>query len=374
MKSEPFEHYQNIQEKSLLSVSNNEKNSPSNITTTNNSSPTAVNHLPLEIEKEEEENADAVNHPRIKLKKTQQSQDKNITNINIEQIANSEQEQQDHYQMISSDDESDNDSELLETLAQLHGLVHTPRLSSEINETEILKNQIQQFNEEKTNNLISNFNNNEKQNIIFFNNDDKNQKQNSERNEEKKSLTSSVLFNDDESHSTDMILNSNASSSLIISNNSMLSPFDIEILSIVEKLVSNTLQLALNEINESNQQIEQLVEEILSEIINEICNKDENFTTENLELIINWHNQTNKQLFDPFDQKFHNIWINHFQTPDDLINENNIDTTIFHSNINSSLLINPFDTFILFTVIHLKKLVSNNFLFIFINTFLSNWV
>jgi len=171
----------------------------------------------------------------------------------------------------------------------------------------------------------------------------------------------------------------------------MLSSFNIEILSIVEKLISNTLQLALNEINESNQQIEQVVKEILSEIINEIYNKDENISTKNLELIINWHNQTNKQLFDPFDQKFHNIWINHFQTPDDLINENNIDTTIFHSNTNSSLLINPFDTFItdndlmkyslidtvkkintnensfiLFTVIYLKKLVSNNFLFIFI--------
>jgi hypothetical protein len=281
-------------------------------------------------------------------------QDKNITNTNIKQVTNSEQEQQDHYQMMNSDDESDNDSELLETLAQFHGIIHTPRLSVEINQTNLLQNQNQQYNEEKFDHLISNSNVDEKQNLIVFNNDDKNQMKTYERNEEKKSstcfsltsLTSSVLFNDDESHSTDIILDSDASSSLIMSNyesndlqiikkdkleSPMLSSFDIDVIEIVEKLVSNALQLALDEINESHRQIEQLIEQILSEAIYEIYNENQNLSTENLELIINSHNQTNKQILDPFDQKFHSIWISHFQTPDDNINEN------------SSLLIDPFD-------------------------------
>lgn len=373
-ENESFKHYQNIQEISSLSISNNEKNSPSNITTTNGNSPTAVNHLPIEKDEEEKENTDVVNRSRIELKKTQQSQDKNTTNINIKQITNSGEEQRDHYQMMSSDSESDNDSELLKTLAQFHGLVHTSRLSSEINQTEILKNKIQQYDEEQTKNL----NIDEKQNIIFSNNnDDKNQKKNEEKNSSTSfsstSLTSSALFNDDESHSIDIIFDSDASSSLIMSNNDLqitrkenneselpiLSTFDTEVISIVEKLVSDTLQLAINEFN---QLIEHFVEQIISEAIYEIYHEDKNLfesnlneslSTENLALIINWHqNPPNQQLFDPFDQKFHSVWMNHFQTPDDIINDSFYSNTFDQSNlfsstsnqVNSTLLINPFDS------------------------------
>lgn len=344
IKNESFDYCQNIQQTS--SISNNEKNSPSNIITTNNSSPTAVNHLLIEKNRgEEEENVDAINRSRIKLKKTQQSEDKNIININIEQITNCDKEQQDHYQMMNSDNESDNDSELLETLAQIHGLVHTSRLTSD-----------QQINEKKTNDFISNSNLNEKQNqhtIFSNNNDDKNQVKVFERKEEKSSnffsltsLTSSILFNDDESHSTDIILDSDASSlmtSMLSSKHYEISTIDIEINSIVEKLISNTLQLAFDQINESHREIEQFVERILSDAIYDIYFEQQNSSTENLELIINWH----QQHLDPFDQKFHSIWASHFQTPDD---DNNNTTNEFNlfpnlsNQIDSTLLINPFDT------------------------------
>lgn len=242
---------------------------------------------------------------------------------------------------MNSDNESDNDSELLETLAQLHGLVHTSEM--------------------KTNHLISNSNVDEKQHMIFFNNDDKKIYERKDGNFfSLTSLTSSILFNDDESHSADIMLDSNTSSSLMTSNydlntsmlsskqyeTSMSSSFDIEVIPVVEKLISNTLQLAFDQINESHRQIEQFVERILSDAIYEIYHEDENVSTENLALIINWHkNQINRENLDPFDQKFHIQWINHFQTPDDenITDELNLFSTTSNQS-NSSLLINPFDT------------------------------
>jgi hypothetical protein len=296
-------------------------------------------------EKEEKENADVVDRSSIKLKITQQSSDKNTANINIKQITNGEEELHDHYQTMSSDDDDDddddNDSELLETLAQLHGLVHQPQLS-----TEIYKNKTQQCKQDE----IRNLNLDEKHNLISSNDDRRNEEKKSSTFFSLTSLTSSALFNDDESHSTDIMLDSNGSSSLTMSHS-----FDNEVRSIVDKLVSDILQLALNELNESSQPIEHFVEQILSEAIYQVHTEDQHSSTENLVSIIDWHHQIDKQILDPFDQQFHSHWISHFQNPDD-----NINPSSFHSN--------AFDEFNLFSMesnqadFIQKEIVSSPFL------------
>jgi hypothetical protein len=108
--------------------------------------------------------------------------------------------------------------------------------------------------------------------------------------------------------------------------------FDDQVKPIVEKLVTNILQLAFTQVNESyHNQIEGFVDQILAEAIFQVYNEDENIPeletnqlipTENLASIINWHDQTNKQVLDPFDQKFDSVWSSHFQAPDDTTNEN----------------------------------------------------
>ncbi|CAF2921615.1 unnamed protein product [Rotaria sp. Silwood2] len=222
IESKSVEHYENIQRSSSsLLISNSERNSRSNIKTTNNFSVTAVNHLL--IEQEEEENVDAINSSSLIEKKEEKLQKKTCSNINIKDMMNNKHEQQNRYQMMSSDDEFDNDLDLLNTLAQLHGLVYIPRLSSEINQKTHEK--IQQYGEEKSNiihNLISN-----------NNNDNDNQKKNNERINETisskcfslTSLTSSGLFDNNESDSiatsslrasTNELNNSIASSNYLI--------------------------------------------------------------------------------------------------------------------------------------------------------------
>lgn len=370
-----MENYQNKQQTSSLSVSNNEKSSPSGIKTTNNRPPADVNHLRIE----REGNVDVVKHTTIKQKKEQQSEEKNILNTKIKQITNSVEEQQQEM-MNSDDEESDNDLELLNTLQQLHVLNQTPRLSTtEIN------------NEKQENNC-------ERKESTFFS---------------LTSLTSSALFNDDESHSADIIIDSDASSSLVMSMNELNNPilsstplidddlqtttalsptsfqnllyrsistnnedadkddlkdylhwiinhlnddlqssisneqiqqhenknlfsFDNEVIPTVEKS-------ALNEIN---QQIEHFVDRIVSEAIYQVYNEDNT--------LLNKTFPTNKQFIDPFDQTFDQIWINHFQSPDDPINPNNTfdQTNLFSAISNqanniqepilSPLLINPF--------------------------------
>ena len=377
-----MENYQNKQQTSSLSVSNNEKSSPSDIKTTNNRSPADVNHLHIE----REENVDVVKHTTIKQEKEQQLEEKNILNTKIKQITNSVEEQQQEM-MNSDDEESDNDLELLNTLQQLHGLNQTPRLSTtEIN------------NEKQENNC-------ERKESTFFS---------------LTSLTSSALFNDDESQSADIIIDSDASSSLVMSMNELNNPilssnplinddlqtttilnptsfqnllyrsistnngdvdkndlknylhwiinhlnddlqssisneqiqqeenknlfsFDNEVIPIVEKSILDTHQSVLNEIN---QQIEHFVDRILSEAIFQVYNEESTLLNKTL--------PTNKQLIDPFDQTFDQIWINHFQSPDDPINPNNTfdQSNLFSAISNqanniqepilSPLLINPF--------------------------------
>jgi hypothetical protein len=106
--------------------------------------------------------------------------------------------------------------------------------------------------------------------------------------------------------------------------NTKLSSFDDDVKPTIEKLVSDILQLALIEINNSYEQIEHFVDQILTQAIFEVYTEDENtniISTENLASIISSHDQTNKQLFDPFDQKFDSIWSKHFQAPDDTTTE-----------------------------------------------------
>jgi hypothetical protein len=110
--------------------------------------------------------------------------------------------------------------------------------------------------------------------------------------------------------------------------------FDDEVKPIVEKLVSDTLQLALTELHEPYQPVEHFVDQILTQAIFEVYHDDKNLSenetndlirTENLASIISWHDQikaTKKQLPDPFDQKFDSVWSSHFQTPDDPTHEN----------------------------------------------------
>ena len=101
----------------------------------------------------------------------------------------------------------------------------------------------------------------------------------------------------------------------------------------VENLVSNTLQRALAEADEPNQQVEHLIDQILGQAIFEVHTEDttradETLPTENLATIISWHDQTkatNKQVPDPFDQKFDSVWSQHFEAPDDTTNENLFD-------------------------------------------------
>jgi hypothetical protein len=380
IESELDENYQDKQQTSSLSVSNNEKSSPSNITTTNNRSPADVNHLLIE----QEENVDVINSTSIKQKKEQQSQGKTIPSTKIKQITNSE-EQHEYYQMMSSDDESDNDVELLNTLSQLHGLIQTPQLSTEINQ----KKNCERKDEQQPSNFYS-----------------------------LTSLTSSALFNDDESHTNDIILDSDASSSLLMSRNelntSILSSNQFinddlqltnrdnhnDLLQFNPTTVQNLLYRSLSSNNENedrdkfdltnylhwiinhlnddlqssslsnefqqqenkklfsldieitpiieNQQIEHFVDRILSQAIYEVYHEDPSLSNEDP--------TTNKQLLDPFDNQFHSDWISHFQSPDDPINPTNIfDQTNLFSVISnqantieepvpSPLLINPFDS------------------------------
>ena len=105
--------------------------------------------------------------------------------------------------------------------------------------------------------------------------------------------------------------------------------FDDQVKPIIDKLVSDTLESALTEVNESYQQVEHFVDQILAEAIFEVYHEDqisdENIPIENLATIISWHDQTkatNNQIPDPFDQTFDRVWSSHFQAPDDTTNEN----------------------------------------------------
>ena len=99
-----------------------------------------------------------------------------------------------------------------------------------------------------------------------------------------------------------------------------------QIQSVVEKLVSDTLEKALTEVNQPTNFIENFVDRILSDAVCEIFEEEQHPPpVENLASIISWHDQskaTDKQLPDPFDQQFDTVWSQHFQAPDDTITEN----------------------------------------------------
>ncbi|CAF0999358.1 unnamed protein product [Rotaria sordida] len=112
--------------------------------------------------------------------------------------------------------------------------------------------------------------------------------------------------------------------------NDEISSINYNINLIAENLVSNIIELALNQVDEPYYQVEHFVDQILSEAVFEIYNEDYNLLKlekndtipiENLATIINWHNSiktTNNKLLDPFDS----TWINQFQTSNNTTNEN----------------------------------------------------
>ncbi|CAF3218399.1 unnamed protein product [Rotaria socialis] len=135
-----------------------------------------------------------------------------------------------------------------------------------------------------------------------------------------------------------------------------LSPNNIILQNVVEKLVSHILTLALEQVNHAYNQIDHFVDQILSQAIFEVYNEDKDSSeseindmipTENLTSIINDHDSTTttattvKEKFDPSDEKIDSTWIHHFQTPktsDDswlpkaAEHHNNVDPMSFFSN------------------------------------------
>ncbi|CAF3470765.1 unnamed protein product [Rotaria socialis] len=453
-----IEHYKYLQQSSSLSVSNSEEYDPFNIKTTNNPSNTTtaaipVNHLLIQREEQEQENIDSINCRNILEKKEEKLDGESCSNVNIQDIVSNRQVQRNLHRMMSSDDEFDNDSELLNTLAQLHGLVYTPRLSSDnynqnLNTTNLLNEKNQQQDKDLSNSIHCHESQKE-------NNFERKGGQLPSTNFSLTSLTSSGLLNDDESHSVDIMVDSDGSSSLITSTNEfndslilsnqlviddsqirntnmydslhqtamtindntnsdylhnrsipceslftintdnndlitylhwiishlnddlqsstplntiehsnnehqqsdrnqqenvMLSSVDIDIILLVEQLVSDVVQLVLDEINEAKRQAEHLADRILSQAIYEVNNEDNRLAIDNLKLNINHDVQTNEQLLDPFDQTFDSLWTKQFQISNNIIDENNFDPISFYSNTFDesispfSLFTNPFDT------------------------------
>ena len=356
LESESIKHHQNIQTTSILSISDNEKNNLSKITTTtttnHRSLTTAVNHLGSEEQEEEEEKEIVVISPTNPLvkhsprnsKTTQQSVDKNIANINNGQITDGEEEEEkDRYQQMSSDEESDNDLELFQTLAQLHDLVHPSRLSSDIHGTDASEQKPCSLREEddKFSHLRSNLNEEKKPNILFTSTDnDRNSESNVEQNS---SLTSSELSHVDEVHILHSDTSLNLSDSKLFgqdhflrreNQSSCVTSCDLAIVPVVERLVSDTLQSTIDQINPSSSPVDHFIEQILSEAVYEIYTEnslsnsskfDHSSSMDNLLAIMNWHYQSNRQVLDPFDQRFDSVWISHFQTPDDHLTEHEID-------------------------------------------------
>ena len=113
-------------------------------TTTNNQLRTDVNHLTRgngrgeeEEEEEEEGNESAIDTSHMKQEKEEeQLQRGNIIDINRPETIDTEQTQQQQDLTMSTDDESDGDAELLNTLAQLHGIVHSAHMTHHVNQQE----------------------------------------------------------------------------------------------------------------------------------------------------------------------------------------------------------------------------------------------
>ncbi|CAF4232786.1 unnamed protein product [Rotaria sp. Silwood2] len=116
--------------------------------------------------------------------------------------------------------------------------------------------------------------------------------------------------------------------------NDEIVPVNNELNLVAETLVSNIIQLALDQVNESYNQIEHFVDQILAQAVFDVYNEDYNLSIlenndlipiENLVTIINWHNSiktTNKNLLDSLDQKVDNVSNDHLQTPNHITNEN----------------------------------------------------
>ncbi len=242
-----------------------------------------------------------------------QCQQIDTSDIDVKQFISREN----NYQTMSTDNDSDDDLELLKTLSQLHGIINTTQSSDETNQ---IKSQLSLYassiNQERntsdfsSENIIKNRNETElldkksqnskniipsspavidtiiktddeeeektkKKNVIFYknlNDDVGKQKEKYERGEEKKkstpfsSLTSStspILFNDD-SHSTVVIVDPDASSSL--PNLLLLSNELNGSTSFSNQLITDDLQISNTKSNMSNLPKDDLTEQTTSNL------------------------------------------------------------------------------------------------------------
>ncbi|CAF1055519.1 unnamed protein product [Adineta ricciae] len=363
-ESESVDQYQNIEP----TASSSEESRPWQQTTTNNySASSSVNHLLIrkrEKDEEEEENVSISNWTSIKQTEEQQSRETILPNNDIQQLTTLDKSDE----MNSGEDDNDyndDDLELLNTLAQFHGIVHAPNLSPETHST--FNNISHNYDKHHfISNLLSTSSIDKEENPTLFNNL-------LTRNENDEHLTDRFLstnpFTNQKSHSPDLNLNSHTSSSLsssssstneftdsiqslnplvrgdvqftstntgdlfaqmtkenMISNWDSLStqstydivssnidennltnyfcqPSDMEVPPLAESLVSNIDQSA---VGETDRQTEHVVKEILSNAIDEVSK----------ELPTNDGLQTqtilNKSVCDPFDENFNTIWSEQF--------------------------------------------------------------
>ena len=350
--SESVEHHRNVLQ-TPLSASNKEKesNGPSSIsssstpsegaaaaTTTiiNNCSVTVVNQATVG----EDEGIDgAIDTSRREQKKEEEQLQTKSTIKHIVPIAHGEHGQQQD-QKMSSDDESENDSDLLNTLSQLHGLVQSPRAS--------LIQSPDDENSPSTDDLLPVSDGFQKRTIIFQHGIEK-----STNNHQKKtgnsfsltSSTSSIQFTDDELHGNDLDSSSRTSPTSALAANEhdipllhsqpalltgptsrinhedRLQQFDHSldnsssdsstdmssaVVSIVDKLVSDSIQVALATVHQYSQHAEQLVQRVLTEAVYQVYNEDHSV----------------EATFDPFDH----LWTELFQTFDGNLFSNEIES------------------------------------------------
>ena len=325
-----MEHHRNVPQ-TPLSASNKakESNSPSSIsssssststpaekeaeatTTTiiNNRSVTVVNQATVE---EDERSECAIDASKREQKKEEEQLQTTSTIKHIAQIAYSENSQQPDQKMSSDDDESENDSELLNTLSQLHGLVQSPRASF-----------IQSADDENDLSPVSDAF--QKRTIIFHNGLEKSTNNHQTKTGNSFSLTSStssMQFTDDELQVNDLGLNSQASLPSLLAddepgptfptnheddtlqNESLSDMSSAIVIPIVDKLISDSIQAALVTVHQYTQHVEQLVNRVLTEAVDQVYRED--YESSDVE--------DGEQTFDPFDRKFDHLWSEQFQT------------------------------------------------------------
>ena len=312
-------------------------NSPSPISSSSQTitSNTTVSHS-IDQEDRRERN---INRPPPPPPEEEEASQQTI-HISSEAMTNGKKEQ---YQQFTSDDESDNDYELLNTLAQLHGLIPSARPSQD-NES----------NNVTTDHLLLSSDNIEKKNRSFSNEIDKQMNKSSPTPFSLTSSTSSMQFSDEEFTETlpseilseplpRKLSDHNGNTSLLSchddnendlkqylqwiinhfnedsqpiesSNSSILSEdndqsesislssstTEIVLMPMIERFLSITIQQALKDVEDYHDDVEQLVRQILTEAVYQIYEEnvhglDPNeeftlFSLSNVNVIDSWSN------------------------------------------------------------------------------------